>query len=170
MIPSVLARIEDVAIATTLNAIRFEGKIDNSDLATALTTCSAERGHDYERLEFLGQSHLGLLHVRGELNETAGDTILKFLVSAWLFVYFPTSVGVNMSNAMAKERNRLVSNVVLLAIMRQSGIPQYIRSNPIATGELYLPPGFRLPQGGPEDKLSGGKQELPVESDTNLPG
>lgn len=43
-------------VAKKLNAILFENKIEDSMLADAITTTSAERGHDYERLELLGES------------------------------------------------------------------------------------------------------------------
>ncbi|KAG8882776.1 hypothetical protein FRB98_003490 [Tulasnella sp. 332] len=55
-IPPVLARIDDVMVSKELNATLFENRIDDSILADALTATSAERGHDYERLELLGES------------------------------------------------------------------------------------------------------------------
>lgn len=56
---------------------------------------------------------------------------------------------------MATERNRLVSNAMLLKIMRESGIPAYVRSDSILTGAGdRIAPGLQLAR-IPQPQASG---------------
>ncbi|KAG8990236.1 hypothetical protein FRB93_003281 [Tulasnella sp. JGI-2019a] len=142
-LPSVLVRIDDMMVAKQLNATIFENKIDDSKLTDALTASSAERGRDYERFELLG------------------DTILKYVISAYLLVYFPHGGdGVNKSKSMTEERNRLVANAMLLKIMRESGIPAYIRADSVVTGPGdRIAPGLQLGRELQHSSSASAKQE-----------
>ncbi|KAG8990229.1 hypothetical protein FRB94_011337 [Tulasnella sp. JGI-2019a] len=125
VIPSLLARIDDLVAATTLNVRLFNNQIDNTILANALTAPDAQRGPGYERLELLG------------------DTILKHLTGTYLFV-FQENVAGSRSAAMTHARRQLVANGALVDLMRSCEIPAYIRCEPLPNIEGdWRPPGFR---------------------------
>ncbi|KAG8855620.1 hypothetical protein FRB96_006815 [Tulasnella sp. 330] len=126
-IPAVLARIDDLVAATTLNVRIFSSAIDTTLLANALTTPEAQRGSSYERLELLG------------------DTILKHLVGTYVFIFCPPS-DANKSLAMTHARRHVVSNAALVDLMRTSEVTAFLRSE--ALDEVaWMPPGYQRARG-----------------------
>ncbi|KZO93295.1 ribonuclease III [Calocera viscosa TUFC12733] len=122
LLPSIVARLEELLLVRECNSALFEGRLDEGLLGQALTAPSVGVGYDYQRLELLG------------------DSFLKYLASIYLFVTCPN----DGEGAMHVQRQRIISNFSLRFHSDRIGLlPQYIQSRPHGPGQWW-PPNFRL--------------------------
>ncbi|KIJ20171.1 hypothetical protein PAXINDRAFT_126718 [Paxillus involutus ATCC 200175] len=151
-LPSITRRIEDFLIVHELNASLFNHSIHADLLLAAISAPSAGFEVDYERLELFG------------------DSFLKYLASAYVFVTNPAQ----HEGALHAARQHIISNKVLMQSADRIGLPQYIQSKPFSH-KLWNPPNFTVvslpPSNNVEPTGSGDEADGVAEiSHANTPG
>ncbi|KIK99243.1 hypothetical protein PAXRUDRAFT_30619 [Paxillus rubicundulus Ve08.2h10] len=121
ILPSITRRIEDFLIVHELNGSLFNHSIHADLLFAAISAPSAGFEVDYERLELFG------------------DSFLKYLASAYVFVTNPAQ----HEGALHAARQRIISNKVLMQSADRTGLPQYVQSKPFSH-KLWNPPNFTV--------------------------
>ncbi|KAF9226467.1 hypothetical protein BS17DRAFT_775670 [Gyrodon lividus] len=121
LLPSITRRIEDFLIVHDLNASLFDYSLHEDLLLAAISAPSAGFEVDYERLELFG------------------DSFLKYLASAYVFVTNPAQ----HEGALHAARQRIISNKVLMQSADRIGLPPYVQSKPFSH-KLWNPPNFSV--------------------------
>lgn len=106
LVPAVTYHIDQLFLVKELNAKYFGRVISDELLLQAITSPTALRGYDYERLEWLG------------------DAFLKYFSSCFLFSTHPKSAEGQLHTA----RGALISNNTLFLAANRMKIPQFIQS------------------------------------------
>ncbi|KZW03985.1 hypothetical protein EXIGLDRAFT_827922 [Exidia glandulosa HHB12029] len=119
LIPCCLRRIEDNLLMKMLNQQFFNNEIDEHLLLSAISPPSLCGELDYQRLELLG------------------DSVLKFLCSASLFVLNPDAA----ESVLHLARQDVISNRALLQAARRVGLPPFILMKPLSV-KSWLPPHY----------------------------
>ncbi|EJT97649.1 ribonuclease III [Dacryopinax primogenitus] len=122
ILPSVMARVEEMLLVQECNSVVFHDRLDEVFLLPALTSPSAGAGYDYQRLELLG------------------DSFLKYISSIFLFVTCPQ----DGEGSLHIHRQRIISNSALQFHSDRVGqLPQYIQSRQHSPRQ-WCPPNFLL--------------------------
>ncbi|EJD53820.1 ribonuclease III [Auricularia subglabra TFB-10046 SS5] len=119
LVPCCLRRIEDTLLVKLLNHQFFDNEIEERLLLSAISSPSLCGDLDYQRLELLG------------------DSVLKFLASAALFVRKPTS----SESELHLGRQNIFSNRALTQAARRAGLPPFILTKPFSI-KSWIPPNY----------------------------
>lgn len=131
---SILWRMETYFLVDQLRS--YIGlKVDFDLLWAAITAGAAQENHNYERLEFLG------------------DSVMKVQVSVFLFYTYPNE----QEHFLTRQRTMYVANGSLCARARDRGFGGYLLSSAFRP-KFWLPPGFDPDQLTDSDNLV--KREL----------
>ncbi|GAA5984285.1 hypothetical protein JCM10908_006124 [Rhodotorula pacifica] len=123
MLPSIMTDLEQRCLVEEFNAAIFAGRLAHEHVRTALTSPSAATGGlDYNRLELLG------------------DSILKHLVSTFVFV---SQDRTTHEGIMHRLRLELVNNRYLFEAGKRHGVPAVLLSRPF-TSRHFVPPNLIL--------------------------
>ncbi|KAG9045153.1 hypothetical protein FS837_006952 [Tulasnella sp. UAMH 9824] len=117
--PSIMWRINDLLLSKELNALTFQNQINDSLLLQALTPNSALMEHNYQRLEFFG------------------DSFLKHMSSIYVIVLDPEA----QEEQLHLRRAGIVQNTTLQRAATTCGLPEYILSRAFAS-KHWTPPGY----------------------------
>lgn len=130
LVPCCLRRVEDTLLVKLLNHQFFDNEIEERLLLSAISSPSLCGDLDYQRLELLG------------------DSVLKFLASAALFVRKPTS----SESELHLGRQNIFSNRALTQAARRAGLPPFILTKPFSI-KSWIPPNYDFER-GPAKPLS----------------
>ncbi|GAA5868109.1 hypothetical protein JCM3774_001024 [Rhodotorula dairenensis] len=123
MLPSIIADLEQRCLVEEFNSKTFEGKLAHEHVRTALTSPSAAiGGSDYNRLELLG------------------DSILKHLISTFVFV---SQDRTTHEGIMHRLRLELVNNRYLFEAGKRVGVPSVLVARPF-TSRHFVPPNMHF--------------------------
>lgn len=141
--PSIMWRINDLLLSKELNALTFRNRIDDSLLLQALTPNSALMEHNYQRLEFFG------------------DSFLKHMSSIYVIVLDPEA----QEEQLHLRRAGIVQNTTLQRAATTCGLPEYILSRAFSS-KHWTPPGYsvqaRRQSHGPSQGAHESEAELPT--------
>ncbi|KAG8979146.1 hypothetical protein FRC05_009356 [Tulasnella sp. 425] len=119
--PSIMWRINDLLLSKELNAVAFQNQINDSLLLQALTPNSALMEHNYQRLEFFG------------------DSFLKHMSSIYVIVLDPEA----QEEQLHLRRAGIVQNSTLQHAATTFGLPEYILSRAFSS-KHWAPPGHLI--------------------------